>query len=350
MANLAQTAENEIISGLTIKYVIAPKGIGQNYEITFSNGVVMHGSQPLSSTGLYKYDVKIQSMRYGKPIILEWIPIRLPLNITRLSELINACGAEYDLEDLVCDPEKFNTSLDAPDQTENLRQNYPDLIEMLEKHSEGVIYFRFEEAKLLTHLYEVDLIKKLNAEVLKKTANIAKNNPALLAFKITTPSCLLPEICLEQFDALKKLSGHKATFGERSSLVLYNWLKTDRDRNGHTFSYMNQVPAEASFAAEEGFEFLIKNGVITIENNKEIFLNEVLQWEETIKVSLAKLKERFDAGKEDIPKRDHDTQPYEKKNELVPLDEHQKASLRLMESKPSAILSGGAGKHCLQHQ
>lgn len=269
-------------------------------------------------------------------------PTRLPMNISRLSVLLNACGIDLD-ENLVCCPDLFDPSEGAPDQNENLLKNFPELVEQLENYVEGVLYLRFDDAMLLGKVYNMDIVRALSPSAIKKAAHLARYEPALLAFRVTLPSRSLPEIKEEQFDLLTEISGHRFSIGERSAVVLYHkWLKNDFLRYGHTFSIMSAAGKHCPFK-DQGIAFLLKNKIIAVEDGTDVYLTEVLKMEDNIRIACDTLQERSEEENRKIPLRDHDKDPYDKVKSLVVLDEEQAAGLEVVNSNPISILSGKAG-------
>jgi hypothetical protein len=334
--------QNPRLSGLTITSVDAIRNSTYS-KIGFSNGKTMQGETPYSTLPLYSYTVEFQDMKFDDALILECIPTRLPLNMSRLASLMGACWVEYDLEDLVYSPEKFDSSITAPDQTENLKTHYPELYAQLEARYEGVLYFHFDDVSLLPKIYSMDLVKQLTPTALRKVANMARNTPALLAFKPTLPSDLLPEISEKNFNDLVMSTGRTFTIGEKAAVMLYHtWLKGDILNNGHTYSLLSQASKHNVFW-EEGLQFLEDNKLVLVEEKKRVFLTEVLQWEENIRKACVTLKERFEAVQGEVPLRNHETQPYTKRATLKTLTEEQQRALNVILSHPVAVLSGMAG-------
>lgn len=329
------------IKGLTIANISRESG---NYvTITWSNGKIMQGEDPYSQLPLYTYDVEFQDMRNADPILLEAIPRRLPLTLERLATLMGACRIQYDLEEMVyCPLENFDPNGSAPDQTENLKTHWPDLYSSLESHLEGVLYFHFDDVSLLPRIYKMEVVKHLSPLALRKTAIMARNTPTLLAFKPTLPSQDLPEITEESYNKLVTITKYQFTIGEKAAIMLYEkWLKGDI-AYGHCCSVLGQASKHCIFH-EEGLQFLKDNKIVDIENDKYVFLTEVLQWDESIRKSCETIKKRFQVTNGVVPERDAD-HPYEKQGILKPLSPGQDRSLTQVLAKNAvASLIGMAG-------
>lgn len=312
------------------------------FYITFSDGKVMQGDEPYSSLSIYEYDVEFRPMNRAPSLIISATPKRPPLNLPRLTVLARACHVEYDWEEIVFDGAgRFDARGEAPDQTENLKQYYPKLYEELNRHVEGVLFFHFDNVQLLYQIYKMELVRSLSPESLMATASIARERPALLAFKVTSPSKILPEIGEGEFNLLLQATGKVFEVEEKAAIILYNkWLKQDVFQYGNTFSLRQHASKHCIFDTE-GMDFLTENKIAFMEGEKIVCLTEVLQWEEMIRKSCETLKGRFSDARGFIPLRGPDDSPYT--IPLKVLTQEQDIALRCLLDRAVGILSGKAG-------
>ena len=322
------------LEGVTV--VRSTKTVGDPYSvIEFNDGTTLQGRDMYSLVPIYTFDIKFQKMNYGNGIITTTVPKPLPLTLHVISTLLNNTKSDFDIEGLVCDG-LVDINTNAPDQTENLKQYYPTLLEDLANSKEGLFYFRFKDLYPLVRAYGIDKIGTLSKRQLEEAADICSKNIVYLAFRTKLPSFVLHELSSQDFDVLKSQFGLTFGLNEKAALELYNkWLKNDYYKNKHTISLISQA-TQHCFFWEEGLEYLLKHGIIYKLDADRVVLTEILEWQALLKKNCKTIRERFNAEKGGMPTRDGGRFNLE-------LSPEQQKALSILSDNPIAVMSGIAG-------
>lgn len=315
-----------------------PNGIGNQYQITFSNREMLKGDAPFSMCPFYEYDVYYTTPEKSIGIIDKMIARRLPLNLKLLIQIVEYCGTDIDMEEFIYshDPE-FDISETEVDQIETFKRQHSDLVEKIQEHWDGLCYFNFREIKAISRCYDRDTLKSLDIQSMLLMVDMIKKNPFRLCFDIFLPNPIIPEIDLESLQKICEITDYDLTIEMVNGIELYKKFISRELENGHLFSKENYLSRNTPYY-HDSISWLEEIGVVMISDG-EIFLKKVLSWEASIKRSISTLKERFCS----IQYRDNENDPYENRDKLKVLTTDQKGALFLLDDNHFANLCGMAG-------